>query len=204
MAHIEQAATQAVAAPNPGPGPARLSPPAGFEDFYRAAYRELVRAAMVAGATTEEAKDAASKTLLEMLRIWPVPGHPLTYARKAVVNNFIKEKTRGNLRAVRRLIERGHVSAREGAEDIRFTSLETREWVMGLLKRLPPAQRKVMACIVDGLSYEEIAEVLGKSRDAVRRNLSDARAGLVKLLNADRNDPRQAGSTRRSSREKAR
>lgn len=190
MAQPGQASAQAVISPELGPYPVPPSP--GFEDFYRSAWRELIPAAVMAGATKEEAEDAASKTLLDMLRIWPVPGHPLTYARKATVHNFIKEKTRGNQRAMRRLIQRGHVSPREGTEDPRLTDLETREWVTHLLSKLPTAQREVMACVIDGLSYEEIAGAFGKSRDAVRRNLSDARATLVKLLHADREDTRQA------------
>ena len=201
MAQPEQAAAQAVVSPILG---YPIPPPPGFADFYRLAWRELLAAAVTAGATREEAEDAAAKTLLDMLRIWPVPGHPLRYARKAVVNNFIKEKTRGNSRTVRRLIARGHVSPREGAEDRRLTDQEAREWVAHMLKKLPLAQREVMACVIDGLSHEEIAEALGKSRDAVRRNLSDARANLATLLKLTPESTQQADTTKRSSREEAR
>jgi DNA-directed RNA polymerase specialized sigma24 family protein len=96
----------------------------GFDDFYRSSYRELVKAAMFAGATFDEAEDAVSKSLTEMLRRWPVPGHPLRYARKAVIHNFIKDKARGTTRVASRLVERGHVNHHEGAEDRQLTARE--------------------------------------------------------------------------------
>jgi RNA polymerase sigma factor (sigma-70 family) len=184
--------------------PCPIPAPEGFEDFYRASYRDLVKTAMIAGATREEAEDAASKTMTEMLRIWPVPGYPLRYARKAVVSNFIKDKTRGTYRVARRLIERGHVPRHDGTEDERLTMREDREWVTHVLTELPPAQREVMKCIADGLSHEEIAKALGKSPEAVRRHLCDARARLAKLLNPDGEyrHPRRASAS--SSGEEAR
>jgi RNA polymerase sigma factor (sigma-70 family) len=146
---------------------------------------------MMAGATLEEAEDAASKTFTAMLQRWPVNGAPLTYARKAVVTNFIQAKTRGTTRVARRLIERGHVPSDEGESDARLTALEGREWVTDVLSQLPPAQREVMERITDGLTYEEIADEIGRSRDVVRRRLCDARARLVGILNPDGSRTRQ-------------
>ena len=111
LTHPEQAAAQAVQAVAPrqlDPLTIPLAPSEGYVDFFRDHYPELVKAARYAGATREEAEDATSKTLDEMYWKWPIPGSPLRYARKAVINNFIKAKTRGNLRVARRLIERGH------------------------------------------------------------------------------------------------
>lgn len=118
---------------------------------------------MYAGATPEEAEDAASKALEEMLPKWPVPRHPLQYARKAVISNFIKAKARGNLRITLRLIERAGPH-REGTDDEQLAALENREWVEDVLSELPPAQREVMGCIADGLGNEEIADRLGISK----------------------------------------
>jgi RNA polymerase sigma factor (sigma-70 family) len=152
-----------------------------FEEFFRASFHELVKTAMFAGATREEAEDAVSATLADLFRIWPVPGYALSYARRAVVSNFIKDKSRGNQRIVRRLIERGHVP-RESCEDDRLTAWEDTEWVADVLSTLPTAQREVMACIVRGLGSQEIAGELGKSREAVRRHLVDARERLAAEL----------------------
>jgi RNA polymerase sigma factor (sigma-70 family) len=158
---------------------------------------------MVAGATLEEAEDAVSKTLTEMLRIWPVPGHPLRYARKAVVHNFIKDKTRGTARVACRLVERGHVTPHEGAEDQRLAAREGHEWTESVLSELTGAQREVMQLVAGGLSHEEIAEAIGKSGDVVRRRLSDARARLVKILNPDGEFRQPRRTTARSPREEA-
>lgn len=188
-----QQAARAVATPR------RLDPPpdlpGGFEDFYRSSYREVMRAAMIAGATLEQAEDVVSKTLTEMLRIWPVPGYPLRYARTAVVHNFIKEKTRGSTRVARRLVERGHVTLDEGAEDQQLTAREDSEWIASILNELTEAQREVMQLVAEGLSYEEIAQTIGKSGDVVRRRLSDARGRLVKIL--DTNGEFRQPATRR-------
>jgi RNA polymerase sigma factor (sigma-70 family) len=185
-------------------GNTRPPAPEGFEEFFRTSFRELVRTAMIAGANLEEAEDAAAKTLAEMLQIWPVPGYPLAYARRAVVNNFIKDKTRGNRRVAQRLIDRGHVSHREGVDDGQLTAWEDDQWVADVLSVLPPEQRKVMECIARGLDRKEIAEELGKSEAAVRRNLCDARARLADLLNPDGESRQPSPTTARSSREEAR
>lgn len=199
MAQPERVAVPAI---DPRPDPIALVPPPldGFEDFYRASYRDLVVAAMIAGATPEEAKDAASTTMAEMLKRWPVPGHPLRFARKAVVNNFIKAKTRGIPRVASRLVERGHVPHSEGAVDESLTALDDCDWVADVLSNLPPGQREVMQCIADGLDREEIAKLLGKTPATIRRRICDARARLAQLLSPDgdyKQQERQPANTRR-------
>jgi RNA polymerase sigma factor (sigma-70 family) len=207
----QTAAAQAVASPAPGiwPPPA----PAGFEEFFCGSFRELVKAAMYAGATLQEAEDAAAKTLMEMLRRWDRCERSLAYARTAVIHNFIKAKTRGTARVARRLAERGHVPRQEGAEDSGLTAWEDEEWVAHVLSVLPPAQREVMELIVKELDRDEIAEALGKTKEAIRRNLCDARARLSRELNPDgsrRQDPdggrrqQPPGRTARTPREEAR
>jgi RNA polymerase sigma factor (sigma-70 family) len=161
------------------------SPPEGFEDFYRAHYRDLVRAAAIAGATLEEAEDAASQALTSMLQAWPLSGHLLRYARKAVVSNFIKEETRRSHRIARRLIERGYVPPHEEAQDERLTEWKDRDWLADLLSGLPSAQQEVMQYIAARLTREEIAMTLGKSSVAVGWSLHDARVHLAGLLTAD-------------------
>jgi RNA polymerase sigma-70 factor (ECF subfamily) len=166
--------------------------PDGFEEFFRSSFRELVRAAMYAGATLQEAEDATAKALMEMLRHWDTCKRSLAYARKAAVHNFIKDKTRGTSRIARRLIERGHAPHQEGAEHSQLTAWEDEEWVAHVLSSLPPAQREVMELIAKGLDRDEIAETLGKTKEAIRQNLCDARARLSRELNADgerRQDP---------------
>lgn len=156
--------------------------PEGFEVFFRESYRELVRAVMTAGATLEEAEDSVSDALVSMLRRWPSGGFPLRYARKAVIFNYIKYKTR----STRHVSGRGLTEDGEpGTEDPGLGVLENREWVAGVLSKLPPAQREVMEMIAEGSTYEEIAGELGRSRDAIRRRVCDARARLIHALTPD-------------------
>jgi RNA polymerase sigma factor (sigma-70 family) len=182
LGELGPAAAQAVATPAAATRP--VAPP-GFTEFFRASFRELVQTAMYAGATREEAEDAAAKTLEGMLRSWSRIDPTLAYARKAVVNNFIQGKTRGPDRMARRLVERGHVPHRDGVEDGRLAELEARAWLADVLGILPPAQRKVMQCIADGIDRAEIAGELGMSKEAVRRNLCDARRRLSAELHPD-------------------
>ena len=187
MTELQQDRTRASASPAADPSPLA---PEGFEDFFRAHYRDLVRTVMTVGAKPEEAEDAAAKALIEMLPAWPMPGCPLAYARRAVVSNFIKDKTRGNRRVARRLSDRGHVPHQEGVEDTRLTAREDEQWVADVLRLLPPEERKVMACIAEGLDREEIAEKLGKSRATIRQSLRSARRRLIELLSPN-GEPRQ-------------
>ncbi|HMH90225.1 MAG TPA: sigma-70 region 4 domain-containing protein [Streptosporangiaceae bacterium] len=55
---------------------------------------------------------------------------------------------------------------------------------MQLLESLPPAQREVLACMVDMFPRKEIAQLLGKTDAAVRQNLHAARKSLVSYLAA--------------------
>jgi RNA polymerase sigma factor (sigma-70 family) len=179
----QTAVAQAVTSLTPGilPRPA----PDGYEEFFREAFREAIRAAMYAGATLEEAKDAAAEALTRMLLHWERIRRrkgPLAYARKAAVHHFINATTRGPDRTARRMVERGHVSRQEGAEDSELTRREDEEWVADMLSSLPPAQREVMELFVEGLDLDEIAAVLGKTKEAVRQNLCYARRRLRELI----------------------
>ena len=51
-----------------------------------------------------------------------------------------------------------------------------------VLKSLPPAQREVLACMIDEFTRQEIARLLGKTEAAVRQNLHAARMRLATWL----------------------
>lgn len=61
-----------------------------------------------------------------------------------------------------------------------------------LLKALPPAQREVVACMIDTFTLQEIAQMLGKTEATVRQNLCAARKRLRSYLAGTGTD---AGST---------
>jgi RNA polymerase sigma factor (sigma-70 family) len=170
-----------------------VSPPDGFVGFYRAHYRDLLRSAMYAGATKREADEAAQAVMKEVLKHWSKLKDPLAYARRGVVSNYIKDKTRGLDRTRHRLVERGAGTA-EGREDPNLTVWENREWVMQILQSLPPGQREVMAFIIDGFAPTEVAALLGRSPDAVRQSLCAARRRLKEVLRREQADEQQLES----------
>lgn len=158
-------------------------PPEGFCEFFRNGYRPLVRDVIFAGGHPDEAEDAVSAAMTEVLQRWDTIENPQAYARRAAINYAIRSRQR-RLRLWRiteRLAERGDLPG-EGGLDPGLLAWEQREWVTLLLKSLSPAERQVLACVVDAFRPQEIAQLLGKTEAAVRQNLYTARKRLAGLL----------------------
>lgn len=187
---------QAVARTMPSLQGEQQAAPQDFTSFFRSTYRQVVQAVMYAGATEQEADEAVAAAMEDVLRRWDQISSPRAYARKAAVSHFIREKKRGNDRTRRQLAE--YAEARQdGVEDAGLTVWEDRQWVAQILGALPPAQREVMTFITDGFTPSEVAELLGKTSEAVRQNLCAARARLtVALLDQDDNALRPAPTPR--------
>ncbi|MBM0233184.1 sigma-70 family RNA polymerase sigma factor [Micromonospora sp. STR1_7] len=146
--------------------------------FFRAGYRKLLQTVMYAGADLHEADEAIATTIKEMLPRWDAIDDHVAFARRAAISNFLKEKTRNLDRIRRRQVEKRAGTA-ESREDPGMTVWEDREWVLQMLNSLSPGQRDVMAYIVDGFTPTEIATLLGRSPDAIRQSLKEARARLM-------------------------
>lgn len=158
---------------------------------------------MYAGATRQEADEATAAAMREVLRRWGELDDPLAYARRAVVSNFIKERTRNLDRVRRRQVEHGAGTA-EGRSDANLTVWEDREWVLQMLRSLPPGQRAVMAFIVDGFTPTEISVLLGRSPEAIRQSLHDARLRLKAALQRDASDQQEPRPSTNPARKEAR
>jgi RNA polymerase sigma-70 factor (ECF subfamily) len=156
-------------------------PTEAFGEFFRDAYHALVRDVVFAGGHPDEAEDAVSAAMIEVLKRWDTIENPRAYARQAAVNQSIKNRQRGLARLQDRLIERGEVRP-EGGPDPGLLVWEQQEWVMLLLKSLSPAEREVLAFVVDTFSPHDIAKLLGKTEAAVRQNLCAARRRLTRRL----------------------
>src|SRR5215475_8294872 len=128
--------------------------PPDFELFFQKTYRKLLRTVMYAGATKEEAEDATAAAMEEVLLRWVEVKNPFTYARTAAVRSFAREKERGLSRLRRRMVVQGQVPE-DGDDNPLLVVWEDVQWVTTLLAALPPAQRQVMAFIVDGFSSSE-------------------------------------------------
>jgi RNA polymerase sigma factor (sigma-70 family) len=168
-----------------------------FEHFYRASYRDVFKVALLAGAIELDAYEAVDATMEDVLHRWEVIDNPLRYAGRAVVSNLLKSKTRGLNRIRQRQIARGEVSA-EAHDDIGLTAWEDQQWVEQMLEHLTPTQRGVMVNFIDGLTPAEIAELLGKSSEAVRQSLCAARRRLRLALRQEQAaDPHSANTSAR-------
>jgi RNA polymerase sigma factor (sigma-70 family) len=165
----------------------KLTPPEqDFEEFFRSAYRSLLRDVIFAGGEPQDAEDALSAAMEEVLRRWDAIDNPRAYARRAAISNLIKNKERGLQRTVDRLIEKRHVPA---APDPGLSTWEEQEWVTQLLKSLPAAQQEVLAYMIDEFTQQEIAQLFGKTEAAVRQNLYMARKRLAACIaEADRQE----------------
>lgn len=140
-----------------------------IENFFRWRYRTLVALALFLGVSQQEAEDAVSATMEEMVGRWPEIRNPAAYARRAVMSNLIKAKERSR-KLIHRLKERGHASP-DAHFDQAMTIWENQQWVDQLLSSLPPAQREVLAYLVEGFKPAEVAILLGKTPACVRKNL---------------------------------
>jgi RNA polymerase sigma factor (sigma-70 family) len=152
-----------------------------FAEFFRSAYQPLLRDVIFVSGNLQEAEDALSAAMLEVLAGWDRINNPRGYARRAAISHLIKNKQRGLKRTQHRLIEQGQVPATHGL-DPGLSAWDEQEWVTQLLKSLPSAQREVLACMIDQFSRKETAQILGKTEAAVRQNLRAARKKLVAFL----------------------
>jgi RNA polymerase sigma factor (sigma-70 family) len=161
---------------------------AAADRFFRIRYTQLLALAMYMGATREEAEDAIESVMIYMLSRWEKIRTPQTYARKAVVHELIKQKTRSR-RFVPLLDKDGELLGdrdRDLGQEDQLTVWENRQWVMSLLNSLPPRQQEVMALIVDEFRPKDIAALLGRDPDAVRQNLMAARRRLTTAISEQR------------------
>lgn len=158
--------------------------PAWFLEMYKDSFRTLTKKAMLLGGTLEEAQDAAQAALTDLLER-ALKGadirHPGAYARMAMYRYLIGQRERDR-KQIRNLIQRGHAYP-AAFDDPAMIIWEEQEVVGQLLARLPPTQRAVMTAALEGLSISEIAQILAKSPDSVRKNLQLARDRLrVQLI----------------------
>lgn len=155
--------------------------PAGFEQFFRRSYRPLLRDLLSVGGHREEAEDALSAAMVSALKNWPRIESPYAYVRTAALRHLVKGRQRGQWRIENRLVAWGAVG-RAATPVPGQVIWEQQEWVKEVLESLAPAQREVLACVVDTLTPQEIAQLLGKNPDAVRQCLRAARERLKREL----------------------
>jgi RNA polymerase sigma-70 factor (ECF subfamily) len=152
-----------------------------FSAFYRKSFSRLVSFLMLQGADLADATDIAQESMIDVYRKWESISKP-----EAWVRTVASRKYHTSIASIDRSADR--LSGRKTVQDMDIAEREEGHDVLGLLERLPPRQRQVMAWSYDGFTPSEIANELNMTAPAVRRTLKGARAKLIELLNQANDD----------------
>jgi RNA polymerase sigma-70 factor (sigma-E family) len=136
-----------------------------FSDFVRAHGASLLRFGYLLCGDASRAEDVVQDSLVKLMRRWRVqpPEHPLAYARRTVVNEYLGWKRR---RSSRELVGDDLVDVVLSDES---QAQADRDLVWRLLSGLSPRARAVLVLrYYAQLSDREIAEYLGCAEATVR------------------------------------
>ncbi|MEO3975045.1 sigma-70 family RNA polymerase sigma factor [Streptomyces sp. CAU 1734] len=145
------------------------------ERLHQAEYPGLVRFLLLSGASWTEAQDAAQDAFTQMCRPGARITHPKAWLRTVAWRSWLRQQVRpedpcADVPDVRSAHWQSPAHAAElGVEERR---------VVEMLLRLPAKQRAAMAWNLDGFTAQESAQAMGITPEAVRQNLSRARASL--------------------------
>ncbi|MER6912584.1 sigma-70 family RNA polymerase sigma factor [Streptomyces sp. NPDC000594] len=171
VAGTELRATRAVAQPQPGRELA--------QELHEAEYPGLVRFLLLNGASWAEAQDAAQDAFTQMCRPGVRVSHPKSWLRTVAWRSWLRQQVRHE-EPYDRLPETPTAHWQTPAYAVELGTEERR--VVELLLRLPAKQRSALAWNLDGFTTQESARAMGISPEAVRQNLSRARATLKEWL----------------------
>jgi len=144
---------------------------------------------LVRVASSYEAIPALREDLVQdiVLAVWQASKHFegrasfKTFALRVAHNRAITHVGREARRPVGTEYEEVHAAPGGGPEDL-LTRRQAQERLVRAIRRLPVSQRQVLSLALEGLSYEEIAEVVGITRNNVGVRLNRARNALKELL----------------------
>jgi RNA polymerase sigma factor (sigma-70 family) len=149
---------------------------AEWEACYRTEMPQLIRYLMKCFAESDmrDAADAAQSAFAELFTKWDTVHSPRAWLRTVAFRQMLRQPVEYPLDV--QLEPSVHPAS---------AHLELREQehqVLAALRRLPLAQRQVMALVYDQFSYSEIAGIVGKSEATVRKNAERARTAMKELL----------------------
>ncbi|GIG63747.1 RNA polymerase sigma factor [Phytomonospora endophytica] len=153
-----------------------------FEEFWRDSYLILVRYAGHLGAMPGDLEDVVQEAMCDVFRHWLDIVDPLAYAKTALRSHVVRRNTRRRKGAVPGLDEIPEPRADESAQPERLLEDADPERVERLLRLLTPEQRAVVMGFITERSTAEIAALLGKTPEAVRKLLERARRRLRPAL----------------------
>lgn len=159
-----------------------------FDDFFRADYPLLFAYLRKCGFDRQTAEDAAAEAMTQAFQVWDSIASPGAWVRKAA-SRIALAQARRDRESVERAAGSDWAHGGRCAQDPRMASVEEEPIIVELLGQLPERQRHVMACDLEGMKAQEIAEHLGMSWVTVRSNLRHARRRLRQLYLTDYRKP---------------
>jgi RNA polymerase sigma factor (sigma-70 family) len=176
---IPAAATRDSAIDDQQRGPVVCVPQQCWEDLYKAEMPRLVRYLMkcFGDSGMRDAADAAHNAFVELFTNWDTVRSPRAWLRTVAFRQMLRQNASAEYPLDVLGQEPGTVPASARLE----LREETRAVLRGLCQ-LPLAQRQVLALIYDEFSYDEIAQIMGISQAAVRKNAERARRRMRELL----------------------
>jgi RNA polymerase sigma-70 factor (ECF subfamily) len=152
-----------------------------FDEFYCTEFHSLVRHAMRIGARFDEAEDVAQEAMAQAFKLWATLNNPRAWVRAAANTEVVKAINR-------RIREEKLLRALLGVDGVHEPVVgssadpDEADQVRAVLASLPEAQREALVFIIDGFTPTEIAGFVGKTPEAVRSNLREARKRLKAAL----------------------
>jgi RNA polymerase sigma factor (sigma-70 family) len=176
---IPAAATQDSAIAGQQCGPVTCVLQRSWGDLYKAEMPRLVRYLVkcFGDSGTRDAEDAAHNAFVELFTNWDTIRSPRAWLRKVAFRQMLRQNARAEYPLDVLREEPDTVSASE-----RLELREGTQAILRWLRQLPLAQRQVLALIYDEFSYSEIAQIMGISEPAVRKNAERARRKMSELL----------------------
>jgi RNA polymerase sigma-70 factor (ECF subfamily) len=154
-----------------------------FSSLYRKYAPDVYRFALYLSGERAEAEDITSETFVrawtspEPIEIATVKGYLFTIARHLFLQGLRKTS--------RHVALDDDLCDRHAGPDVQAEQKEKLHSVLTELQRLPEASRSALLMhALDGMTYEEIARVLGISLAAVKVKIYRARLALAEIRNA--------------------
>jgi RNA polymerase sigma factor (sigma-70 family) len=144
-----------------------------FDVFFRQRFSRTVVLLIAMGASRADAEDATQEAMTLAWRQWDSIHEPAAWVRTVAVRAFWRQ-----LRTRQLTVPLDEAIYEPVADDDLAIFADEEQRVLRLFRALPPGQRAVAALIYDGMSCEEIADLIGKPSGTIRSNLRHARKTL--------------------------
>jgi RNA polymerase sigma-70 factor (ECF subfamily) len=152
----------------------------GYASFFRERFSRTVVLLVVMGASRADAEDATQEAMVRAWQKWKSIQNPGSWVRTVAYRAYLRQ-----IHARERQTVPLDESACEPLADSDLSIFTDGQRVVQLLRALPPGQRTVAAFFYDGLTCEEIADLVSKPVATIRSQLRHARTALKEMMNSE-------------------